>query len=353
VYFELEIFGEFLMYLKNAWYVGAWSHEITRDPFQRFMLDEPLVFYRTESGTPVALDDRCCHRFAPLSAGWLEGDNIVCGYHGFTYDANGACVAVPGLDRAPKKACVRSYPVVEKWGWAWVWMGEADLADESEIPDFHYLDDPEWTGNGETLNIKGAYNLVFENLLDLTHAKFVHKSTLATSDVTEFPLSVEEVDDTLVVQRMMPGIQSSPLFARAGNFTEPVDHRQHITFTPPCYISINTTVKSSENSTENKVADIRILNALTPETATTTNYFWSLQRCFALDDEEMTKFLFEANRFAFSEDLVVIENQQKMWDTVPDAKPVPFPHDKGVIQSGRLMERLIAAEQSATVKAAE
>ena len=332
------------MYLRNSWYVGAWSHELTRKPFQRFLLDEPLVFYRTESGKPVVLDDRCIHRFAPLSAGCLEGDNIVCGYHGFTYAPNGNCIAIPGVDRAPKKAGVKSYPVVEKWGWIWVWMGNEEKADEAKIPDFHYLDDPEWGGKGETLNLKCSYNLVYENLLDLTHAKFVHKTTLATDDVTEFPLKIEEVGDTLVVRRKMSGIKSSPLFTRAGGFTEPVDHRQHVIFTPPCYISINTTVKSAEASSENKIADIRILNALTPETSKTTNYFWSLVRCFALDDEEMETFLHEANTFAFSEDKAIIEQQQNMWDTVPDAKPIPFPHDKGVIASDRLMRRLMTEE---------
>ena len=332
------------MYLRNSWYVGAWSHELTRKPFQRFLLDEPLVFYRTGSGKPVVLDDRCIHRFAPLSAGCLEGDNIVCGYHGFTYAPNGNCIAIPGVDRAPKKAGVKSYPVVEKWGWIWVWMGNEEKADEAKIPDFHYLDDPEWAGKGETLNLKCAYNLVYENLLDLTHAKFVHKTTLATNDVTEFPLEIEEVGDTVVARREMSGIKSSPLFTRAGGFTEPVDHRQHVIFTPPCYISINTTVKSAEASSENKIADIRILNALTPETSKTTNYFWSLVRCFALDDEEMETFLHEANTFAFSEDKAIIEQQQNMWDTVPDAKPIPFPHDKGVIASDQLMRRLMAEE---------
>ena len=341
------------MYLRNSWYVGAWSHELTREPFQRFMLDEPLVFYRTQSGDPVVLDDRCIHRFAPLSAGCLEGDNIVCGYHGFTYDPTGNCVAIPGVERKPKKISIKSYPVVEKWGWIWVWMGDKEQADENKIPDFHYLDDPEWSGKGDTLNLKCAYNLVYENLLDLTHAKFVHKTTLGTNDVTEFPLEIEEVNDTLVVRRKMYGIKSSPLFTRAGGFTEPVDHWQHIEFTPPCYISINTTVRSAQNSSEEKMADIRILNALTPETSKTTNYFWSLARCFSLDDKEMETFLHEANKFAFSEDQAIIEEQQKMWDTAPDAKPVPFPHDKGVIASGRLMDRLIAREKIETSEVTE
>ena len=334
------------MYLKNAWYVGARSHEVTRVPFQRFMLDEPLVFYRTTAGRAVVLDDRCIHRFAPLSSGCVEGDNIVCGYHGFTYDPSGNCVAIPGVERTPSKVGVNSYPTVEKWGWIWVWMGDKEQVDETKIPDFHFLDDSEWSGKDELLNLKCSYNLVYENLLDLTHAKFVHKTTLATDDVTEFPITVEEADDTVVVKRKMTGIKSSPLFTRVGSFNEPVDHRQHTIFTPPCYISINTTVKSAESSSENKIADIRILNALTPETSKTTNYFWALVRCFALNDEEVETFLHEANTFAFSEDKAIIEQQQKMWDTAPGAKPVPFPHDKAVIASSRLMERLAANEQS-------
>jgi vanillate O-demethylase monooxygenase subunit len=317
------------------------------------MLDQPLVFYRTKSGDPVVLDDRCIHRFAPLSAGCLDGDNIVCGYHGFKYDPSGNCVAIPGVERTPKNVGVKSYPVVEKWGWIWVWMGDKEQYHENKIPDFHYLDDPEWSGKGDILNLKCGYNLVYENLLDLTHAKFVHKTTLATNDVTEFPLKIEEVNDTVVVKREMYDIKTSPLFTRAGNFTEPVDHRQHIIFTPPCYISINTTVKSAKTSSENKVVDLRILNALTPETSKTTNYFWNLVRCFSLDDKEMETFLYEGNKFAFSEDQAIIEAQQKMWNTVPDAKPVPFPHDKGVIASGRLMDRLIKEEQTKRSEAAE
>ncbi|MBT3917326.1 MAG: aromatic ring-hydroxylating dioxygenase subunit alpha [Rhodospirillaceae bacterium] len=342
------------MYLRNAWYVGAWAHEVTREPFQRYMLDEPLVFYRTEAGDPVVLDDRCCHRFAPLSAGWLDGDDIVCGYHGFTFDPSGTCVAVPGLDKAPKKARQNSYPAVEKWGWVFVWMGEADQADESKIPDFHYMDDPEWTGLGETLPIKAAHYLIYENLLDLTHAKYVHKTTLATDDVTGFPLSVEDVDDTIVVRRSMIGIEkTSPFFNRCAGFTEPVDHTQHITFTPASYIMINTRVQSAAGTTENKFAEFRIINALTPETSKTTHYFWNLMRNFSLDDSELNDWVFNGNRGAFAEDKVIIEKQQEMWDTVPGAKPVPFPHDKGVIQSGKLMDRLIAAEQAAKKVAAE
>ena len=85
------------MFLRNAWYVAAWDHEVTADQlFGRTVLGEPLVLYRTRDGRLVALEDRCCHRHYPLREGTLTGDCIQCRYHGFTYDGTGACIRVPG-----------------------------------------------------------------------------------------------------------------------------------------------------------------------------------------------------------------------------------------------------------------
>ena len=166
------------MYLRNYWYVGAWAHEVTTEqPFQRKLLGEPLAFYRTEDGRPAVIHDLCPHRFAPLSSGRVIGDALECGYHGFTFDSKGACVCIPGMDKVPDKLRVRGYPAVEKWGWVFVWMGDPEAAEESLIPDYHYLDDPGWAGKGETMQVKASYNLLRDNLLDLTHAKFLHRTT--------------------------------------------------------------------------------------------------------------------------------------------------------------------------------
>ena len=114
------------MYLRNAWYVAGWGSEVERAPFERTILNEPIVMYRTQAGTVVALEDRCCHRSLPLSMGKVIGDELQCGYHGLTFDAGGTCVHVPGQSQIPPGAQIKSYPVTEKWGWIWLWMGGAD-----------------------------------------------------------------------------------------------------------------------------------------------------------------------------------------------------------------------------------
>ena len=88
-------------FARNQWYVAAYGREVGRELFARTVLGEPIVFYRTESGEVVALADRCVHRRFPLSESRLEGDRIICGYHGFTYDRAGSCVSVPGQTPDP------------------------------------------------------------------------------------------------------------------------------------------------------------------------------------------------------------------------------------------------------------
>lgn len=131
------------MFLRNAWYVAAWDHEVAAGTlFSRILLNEPLVLFRQRDGRVVGLEDRCCHRHYPLHKGALIDDCIRCHYHGFTYDGTGACVRIPGQSHVPDAARVKRYPVVERHRWIWVWMGEPALADESKIVDFHWLDDP-------------------------------------------------------------------------------------------------------------------------------------------------------------------------------------------------------------------
>src|SRR5690606_18211680 len=131
-------------------------------------LNEPVVLFRREDGTPVALEDRCCHRHAPLSLGKVVGDNLQCGYHGLTFGPSGECVDVPTQDRIPPGAGVRAFPAVERWKWVWVWMGDPACADDSLIPNWYWMNDPEWrVVKGRYFNVKCNYLLIMDNLLDL------------------------------------------------------------------------------------------------------------------------------------------------------------------------------------------
>lgn len=331
--------------LKNHWYVCAWSHEVTREPMQRWIADEPLVFWRREDGTAAALADRCPHRDAPLSLGRVVGDNIQCGYHGLEFDSAGDCVKVPGVEKAPAGLCTRVYPLVEKWGWLFVWPGDPAQADEAKVPDYHWLDDPDWAGKGGTLHVKCHNGLLRDNLLDLSHAHYVHQQTLATDAVVDIPVETTFDGERVTVVRDMQDVETSPLFKRIGGFEGRVDHRQQIEFTPGCNIVIKVRVGGRSS---NKVVEARVLNALTPETENTTHYFWSLQRNHDLDDDELTDFMWKANHNTFLEDVTIIEPQQQMIDRAPKpARPIRWHIDKGVDQAQRWVAKLLREEAGA------
>src|ERR1051326_3089925 len=139
------------MFLRNCWYVAGWTHQIPPATLvPRKIIGEPLLLYRTGTGQLVAMEDRCCHRFPPLSRGRLEGDDIRCMYHGIKFAADGRCVEIPAQNVIPDGVRVRTYSVVEKDLWAWVWMGDPANEDASLIPDALHHDDPDWLiGTGE------------------------------------------------------------------------------------------------------------------------------------------------------------------------------------------------------------
>ena len=144
---------------------------------RRLILGEPVVLYRTGDGAPVALEDRCAHRHLPLSMGKLVGDTLQCLYHGLRFARDGHCVYIPGQEQIPQGAKVRCYPVIERYHWIWIWMGDPALADPAAITDFHWLDDPNWGAKGDYLHVNANWQLVVDNLLDLTHLAFVHDTT--------------------------------------------------------------------------------------------------------------------------------------------------------------------------------
>lgn len=178
------------MFLRNCWYVAAYSGEVAQEPLARTLLGEPVLLYRTGAGKPVALEDRCCHRNLPLSMGKREGDAIRCGYHGLKFDARGACVEIPGQKEIPPDARVKAFPLVERWNFVWIWMGDPKKVDDALLPDWRCLDDPKLTnilGNGgKPLPMKCNWELNNDNLLDLTHVVYVHADTLGGAGSTAF-----------------------------------------------------------------------------------------------------------------------------------------------------------------------
>jgi vanillate O-demethylase monooxygenase subunit len=348
------------MYLRNAWYVGAWDHEVTRQNLmRRTLLGEPVVFYRTEKGEPVALADRCCHRHAPLSRGKLFGDLIECPYHGFRYDAAGDCVLIPGQSAIPPGARVKSYPAVERYHWIWVWMGDPALADPAKIEDFHWMDDPAWRWGGERLELKGNYVLLVENLLDLSHLSFVHPTTLGTEKIAQTPMRAERLERGVRVTRWIMGSPPPPFFQKAGGFRpdQNVDRWQIIDWTPPAFVRLDVGCAPSgtgaREGNRSQGISMRNLNAITPQTESTTHYFWGHAHNFGIDKKWLTDLIVQNVRTAFQEDLAIILAQQQNIETRPDAPRIDMNHDAGGIAARKMLEAMIAEEAGTARAAAE
>ncbi len=332
------------MHVLNAWYVAAWSHEVTRAPRRRMVCEVALVLYRRTDGTAVILEDRCAHRAYPLSAGQVKGDSIECGYHGFAYGPDGGCTRVPAQSLIPKRARVRSFPVVEKDGWVWVWTGDAEQADDDLVPDTHWMNDPEWATVTHSVRFDCRADLIHDNLLDLTHESFIHTSTVGDDYIYEHGITVE-VDGTMVsVDRLMPGVEAPPLYASTMG-TEGLYDRFHCTeFYPPGYLLLHSGITGQGRPREEGYL-IKVLNGITPIDATTSWYYYAFSRNFAVDNEAATEELRVGLATVLQEDADALALQEIGLQGRPESqRDVLIAQDAGVAKARRIMARLLADE---------
>jgi len=340
------------MFLYNHWYVAAWSTEVGSQPLARTLLNEPVVLYRTADGKAVAMEDRCPHRRAPLSLGKVVDDRLQCHYHGLQFAPGGACVRIPGQERIPASVCVRTYPVEDRYRWVWIWMGNPDEADPDLIPDYRWMTDSAWGAKGDRYHVKANWQLIVDNLLDLTHLAFVHESTIGNAAVAESAdVKVTRGPANVLVTRWIIDQPPPPTYAKVGNFSGHVDRWQFIDFTAPSFLRLHvgatpTGTGGPEGNLEGGI-QMRNLNCITPETETTTHYFWAQAHNFDPHNQAVTDLAFEQVSTAFREDVVVFEAQQRVISQWPDSKEVDINSDAGGIQARRILARMHAAEQDA------
>ena len=281
--------------------------------------------------------------------GTIEGNDLRCGYHGLKFDPTGACIEVPGQMTIPPGAVVRSYPVAEKWNAVWIWMGAPERADVASIPDVFWLDDPGWTPAPGHLRIEANYQLLVDNLLDLTHVSYLHRSTLAGDDVEAVtPATTRRDGDRISVGRWILGVSAPPLYAEASGISGAVDRWQLITWEAPAnvYFDIGCARAGSGAPDGDRSQGVSMWSThlVTPETNTSTHYFFSFTRDFKLDDAEVTRILSEGSRTAFNEDLVVLEAQQRARDASPTSLEIDIKPDYAQIQARRTLSKLVEAE---------
>lgn len=332
-------------FLKNRWYVAGLAEEVTDRPLGRTLLGEPVVLYRASDGTPVALEDRCCHRQAALSLGDIEGDNLRCGYHGLLFDGSGACIEVPSQKAIPPGARVKSYPTQEKQGFLFVWMGDAGKATSVAPYDHPYLEREGWASLNAQFHAKCNYRLLIDNLLDVTHLTYAHKSTIGAAGVTDAAdVKYERDGEKVAIDRWMMDIAPAPAHVQATGFNGNVDRWQRIEFTPPGFVWLKVGVAKAgtgarDGHMSGALIDRHTLHVITPETETTCHYFWiNMNETSVKPDQE--KMIYDQSVTAFNEDLVILEAQQQRWNEgIPT---IDLNADSGGMQARRVIDGLLA-----------
>lgn len=340
------------MFARNHWYVVALSEELGDRPLGRTVLGDPVVLFRATDGRPVALADRCAHRRFPLSLGTVQGDRLVCGYHGFTFDCEGACVAVPGQEQIPSRARVRRYPAVEQGVWVWIWMGDPDAADAARLPETPWLvDGAGWTVVTSMAPLQARHELLVDNLLDLSHETYLHAGSIGTPEVAATPIDTESDDEAGVVRvnRHMQDVECPPFYSESTGIAGRIDRWQDIEYFPPCYYLLHsriapTGVAPEPDGSDGAAFHLKISYGITPSTATSTYDFWAVSRDFGHDRPDISEHLYKLNATVVAQDVDALNVLEQRVASDPDPFEVNIKIDRGGLAARRMLQRLVDAE---------
>lgn len=340
-------------FLRNTWYCAGWSTDLGQEPISKKFLGEPVLLYRTEAGRAVALSNRCPHRFAPMHLGRRDGDVIACPYHGLRFDTTGRCVGNPhGDGKVPQAARLQAYPIEERDGVLWIWMGDPAKADVTAILDTAFVvqADRYAVGTGH-LVVHANYQLVMDNLLDLTHAPFLHANTVggAPEDSLGAGLQVGFAEDAASVTStyhcagMKPTPQLRPLYPHAQG-----DFRVTMRWQPGSSLAMRLSMTPCGQPDGSGVV-LPLLHLLTPIDDVSTHYFFALARNVALDDPEAQAGMMAFARQAFEqEDEPMISACQDQMGTTDlfALRPVLLTTDVATVKARRHLQALIEGERA-------
>lgn len=346
-----------MAYPLNAWYVAGWDHEVNRKKIlSRKVADRPMALYRTEEGRPVALTDACWHRLAPLSMGSLVGpDGVQCPYHGLQYNSAGRCTFMPAQQTINPSAMVNSFPVVERHRFIWVWPGDPMLADAELIPDMHQMGSDEWAGDGKTIDVRANYQLVLDNLMDLTHEEFLHSSSIGQKELSESDIEVTHDDRTVTVTRFMENIDAPPFWLKNmrdkfPDFEGKVDRWQIIEFQMPSTICIDVGVAKAGTGalTGDRSQGVNgyVMNTISPVDQSNAMYYWAFMRNYRLESQRITTELRDGVHGVFAEDEEMLTAQQQAILDNPDHEFYNLNIDAGGMWVRRLIQRAVEAERA-------
>jgi len=353
-----------LKILQNAWYAAAYTHEVTDTPLARTLVGQKAVLFRDSSGRAGMILNRCPHRFAPLSAGKVVGDTVQCPYHGLRFNAAGECVHNPhSKDGGGLKAAnIPFWPVMERYGIIWFWPGDPAAANPDLLPRIAFLEDPDYSIVRGLLHVRGHYELVVDNLLDLSHAAYIHPQFSGGRYTPEQILAateqrLERRERSLINHRMRSGL--APGAAHVDVFgmdpAVPVRSDSTMTWYPPAMLDFAVGAWEMDKERESGV-HIPQLHVITPETEFSSHYFFVNGRNRRQGDPEVDRMMLDFFELAFAEqDEPMIEMVQQNMGAVSDItelRPILLPTDAAPVSARRILARLIAEEQAGQPRSA-
>lgn len=342
--------------LRDAWYVAAFSSEIASGPIlRRTLLNDDVVLYRDTSGAPKALANRCPHRFAPLHMGKVKGDNVECPYHGLQFNGLGQCVLNPHSSAIPRAAVVRAYPVAERQGLVWIWMGDPARAVQAPVPHFGSLDEHRWTVVRGYVQIDCNYLLEVDNVLDLSHIEFVHPGIFGSEAIRRAKTRVEQKGDSVFSNRLTNAEILPPALDQAYESKgQPVDRWLNSRWVPPALIELDVGVTlTGRPHAEGR--SIPTCHFFTPVSESSTHYFWTYSRDYDRENAALDAQIAEMVQYVFSQqDKPIVEAQQRVIGDADllELRPVMLPGDAAAVRARRVVARLLAEEANASTAAA-
>jgi vanillate O-demethylase monooxygenase subunit len=332
---------------REAWYVAAFAYEVNRQLLSRWILNEPVVLYRKESGEAVAVGGRCPHRHFPLGKGCLKGDDVMCGYHGIRFGPEGQCVNIPSQSAVPGSYRIPTYPLVEHGMWLFIWMGDKSKADSRLLPDLTEIGVADEAMVAKPLfveHVAGRYMLLNDNLMDLSHLGYLHGSSIGNPDYAAAPEVLVERPGFLSSRRNMTDNDAPPFIEHAGYRSGKVDRLSGMDFYLPGFHAGIDEIRYSATDPVNPgklLKSSRVYHAVTPATFTTCNYFFGM----ASPDGEYVESMRDYLRPVIQEDKFATEEIEKILGVVGEnPRELLLRSDRNAARGRRMMQAMIDAE---------
>lgn len=343
-----------MKWLLNAWYQAAWSQHLEKGVgLRRTICDEPVYLFRGMSGGVSALADRCPHRFAPLSAGRIMGDAAACGYHGLAFDGTGACVTNP---HGPivERMRVRAYPVVERHEAIWVWLGDVSKANPDSVPNLSFIDDAVPSARIiHYMTVRANYQLLVDNIMDLSHADYLHPSSLGGM-VTQAKATSRVEHGAVIAEWTALDCPPPPAFRSRVPPGSNADIWLQVTWRAPGIMVLGTAAHAPGTPRAWQDEGYTLHN-VTPESSASSHYFICSTRRYRQDDPAFVGILRQTLLHAFdTEDKPMIEKQQAEIGAhdLLELDPILLRVDAAAVRVRRQLRKLID-EDAATFEAAQ